>query len=161
MKNHWRILAAELRQELENLDRLAEELGPLLPSDPQTKPPAPSVRAIGSIIHDFYNGVEKVFRRVAQEIDEEVPKGESWHLDLLQRMAIEVPEVRPALISRELAETLSEYLRFRHLFRNVYSFQIRWDRFAHLARGMKETLQQFRSELKSFVSFLQGLPDED
>ena len=145
------------QKELENLALLQEELGPLLPHDQQASPGAASVRAIASILHDFYSGIDKVFRRIAQDVDGEVPRGDNWHMDLLQRMAIAIPDVRPAVISTGLSETLVEYLRFRHLFRHVYGFHLRWDNFSHLARSMAATLGQFQGEMASFPSFLRGL----
>ncbi|MGB9887889.1 MAG: hypothetical protein ACPLRW_12990, partial [Moorellales bacterium] len=48
------------------------------------------------------------------------PETLRWHKQLLNRMTLEVPEVRPPVISKDLARTLDEYLRFRHVFRNVY-----------------------------------------
>lgn len=157
MRNHFRILAAEISRELANLALLQEELAPLLPDDPQANPGAASVRAIASILHDFYSGIEKVFRRIAQDVDGEVPRGDNWHMDLLQRMTIPIPDVRPAVVNTDLSETLVEYLRFRHLFRNVYEFHLRWDKFSRLARGMAATLGQFQEELASFLRFLQDL----
>ncbi len=40
----------------------------------------------GKLVHDFYNGIERIFERDAVRIDEDVPPGSHWHIDLLRRM---------------------------------------------------------------------------
>jgi hypothetical protein len=41
------------------------------------KPDFIEVRASGSILHDFYCGVEKIFERIALSVDMNLPKGEN------------------------------------------------------------------------------------
>ena len=49
-------------------------------------------------------------------------------------MTLDIPEVRPAVIDRDLARTLGEYLRFRHVFRNVYGGVLEAERMSSLER---------------------------
>jgi len=55
-------------------------------------------------LHDFYNGLERIFERIAENIDEIKPEGLNWHQEILRQMAMEIPKVRPAVISQDLAE---------------------------------------------------------
>lgn len=48
-------------------------------------------------LHGFYNGLERIFELIAATVDDHRPEGENWHQALLQQMANEVPEVRPAM----------------------------------------------------------------
>ena len=50
------------------------------------------------------------------------------HKRLLNKMTLKIPGLRPAVISKELKEALDEYLRFRHVFRNVYGYLLEWKR---------------------------------
>jgi len=63
-----RRLAAEIESELAALAALGEEFANT-PKGDETY----SVRARGSILHDFYNGVERVFLRIARELNGGVP----------------------------------------------------------------------------------------
>ena len=103
-----------------------------------------SLRARGSILHDFYNGVERVFLRIARELNGGVPRGDQWHRDLVDDMTLEIPEVRPAVIDQDLARALGDFLRFRHLFRNVYGGVLDAERMASLEERLPETLAAFR-----------------
>ena len=108
-----RRLAAEIDAELASLDALEQEFANR-PRQDDTY----SLRACGSILHDFYNCVERILVRVAHEINGGVPQAGQWHQQLIEDMRLDIPEVRPAVIDPELAKTLGEYLRFRHVFRN-------------------------------------------
>ena len=110
------ILRSEIERELKELDRLGVEMREVLL---RNSPGFVEVRAAGSILHDFYCGAEKMFRRIAARVDGDVPSGDGWHQQLLERMATPVSGVRPQVIGEEMKARLSELLRFRHLFRNI------------------------------------------
>ena len=114
------------------------------------------IRAAGSIIHDFYSGIEKVFERIAMLIDGSIPKGESWHVELLSRMAQPFEDKRTEVISEGLFQILKEYLRFRHLFRNIYGFQLNWELFRKLCEEMTSTLDLFSEEINTFLEIMQN-----
>ena len=144
-------LAAEIDSELEALAALGEEFADT-PKGNETH----SVRARGSILHDFYNGVERVFLRIARELNGGVPRGEQWHRDLIGDMALTIPGLRPAVIDDDLALVLGEYLRFRHVFRNVYGGLSDVQRMASLEERLPETLAAFRHRIGGFVCWMLG-----
>lgn len=131
-------LKADIDRELRNLERLTRELKEILSTTAEGSPTR--VRAAGSVLHDFYTGVEKIFRRIAVRIDQDLPTGEDWHIQLLQRMAVPVEEIRPRVIDEKLESDLEEYLRFRHLFRNIYGFELKWRR----CRPLGDDLWRFK-----------------
>ena len=85
-----RRLIVEIENELDHLAALREEAA-AAPRDDMTY----GLRARGSILHDFYSGIERVFRRIADEVDGGVPQGEQWHRQLVTDMTLEIPGVRP------------------------------------------------------------------
>lgn len=143
-------LKNEIEIELTNLERLANEMKRLI--DKLTaEPDFIETRAAGSIIHDFYCGVEKIFERIAMDINGELPKGEDWHTELLLQMTHPIEGFRKAVISQELFAKLKEYLRFRHLFRNIYGFELKWELFKDLTLSLDELLNGLRGELEEFL----------
>jgi hypothetical protein len=88
-----------------------------------------------------------------------LPKGDDWHIQLLRRMSTDIPDVRPPVISQDLERDLSEYLRFRHLFRNIYGFDLRWALLDRLFRRLPITERDVASQLGQFSGFLASLPD--
>ncbi|MBM4372043.1 MAG: hypothetical protein FJ098_10345, partial [Deltaproteobacteria bacterium] len=102
-------------------------------------------------------GIEKTFRRIAPELNGGIPAGDAWHRRLLDSMAMEIAEVRPAVIGRDTLRRLDEYLRFRHLFRNVYGFELEQDRVLELCRGMAGVWTVVEADLGRFMRFLRQL----
>lgn len=112
-------------------------------------------------LHGFYAGVERLFELIARHVDGDLPAGEKWHHDLLQQMAIHDLDVRPAVISQETAATLDQFRRFRHLVRNVYTFNLVPEKMKPLVADLPGLWDQLRAELLAFADFLDALADAD
>ena len=118
-------LAADLRLDLGQLRRGLQEMSRYrdqLSDDPDV----PQRLAIAGMLHSIYNGIEVAFRRVARTFENDLDSA-SWHAHLLRRMACEVPGIRPQLITPEIGRTLDVLRRFRHMFRNIYFFELNWE----------------------------------
>jgi hypothetical protein len=135
--------------ELSNLERLSKETNELL-SRSKEKKNSVEVRAAGSIIHDFYSGIEKIFERIATVIDGHVPFGMNWHTSLLLQMGKTVEGIRSPVISNKLISKLKEFLRFRHLFRRLYGFELKWERIKPLFIELEDVLSDFKKEIIEF-----------
>lgn len=146
-----RRLAAEIEEELGSLELLREQSAEV----PQGEDSF-TLRARGSILHDFYNGVERVFTRIAEELNGGLPQGDRWHQQLLKDMSLEIPGVRPAVIDARLANSLAEYLRFRHVFRNVYGFVLEAERMRPIEERLPVVLKAFREQVRAFLSWAVG-----
>ena len=85
---------------------------------------------------------------------------DAWHTELLRQMALDVPDVRPAVIGFAAADQLDEYRKFRHRIRNIYlpSYP---ERMAHLVLHLPTLWPRIRSELEFFARFLRGLANAD
>lgn len=72
-------------------------------------------------------------------------------------MAHDLPSVRPAVISRENADTIDEFRRFRHLVRNVYTINLVPQKMERLMERLSELWPQLRAELLAFADYLEAL----
>ena len=77
--------------------------------------------------------------------------GDAWHRDLLRGMA-EPGSARPALLPAPLHETMLDYLRFRHVFRNAYSFDLQWEKMSALVLNVEATLLELERALDEFLT---------
>ena len=160
MPHHrFAVLRADISRELDNVRRLvaeADEWTPRLAEWPDTV----RVRTAGGILHDFYCGVERIFRHIAARIDEDLPSGGDWHVQLLQRMGTDIEMVPPAVLDHEMVRQLDEYVRFRHLFRNMYGFDLEWERCRELLNDVPTTFETLAQQLSLFDEFLRTLERE-
>jgi hypothetical protein len=104
--------------------------------------------------HDFYTGCERIFERIAPELNGGLTQGAACHRDLLRAMTLELPGVRPPVLTPAAARALGEYLRFRHLVRNGYGFELEWARLEPLLRGLPAVFTAVRADLERFLAFL-------
>ncbi|MDZ7364093.1 MAG: hypothetical protein ONB46_25770 [candidate division KSB1 bacterium] len=115
------ILKNEIAKELVKLDKLVKRV-----LDAKQKHGESEIFVEFAAMHlqSYYTGVEHILKTIATKIDGSIPEGDRWHKDLLDQVAIEIPRVRPVVISKSLWDELVDYLAFRHVIRNVYPFDI-------------------------------------
>jgi hypothetical protein len=116
-------LTKQVALEDEQLNRLIDTHRSLLSKCTSQSPDDIERSALAFFLHSFYSGVENILKRIAIEIDGRLPEGEAWHRQLLDALA-RATNLRGAVISEALHETLSEYLAFRHVVRQSYSFNL-------------------------------------
>jgi len=75
-------------------------------------------------------------------------------------MSIVRDDIRPAVISKELREQLDEYLRFRHLFRNIYDFRHGKAKLIELINGLEGVFIDFQGAIQEFNQFLMTIASE-
>ena len=153
------VLRADIARDLDNVRRLAaeaEEWGSKLADWPDTV----RLRTAGGILQDFYSRVERVFRHIAVRIDDNLPDGPDWPVQLLQRMATDIETVRPAILDGEMVQQLEEYLRFRDLFRNISGFDLEWEHCRELLEDLPAAFERLALQFAAFDEFLQTLEGE-
>lgn len=137
-----------IEEELSNITQLLDEISECKDNSRVYR------RAKGSILHDFYNACERIFETIARRINGGLSLTPQWHKKLLYQMTIEIKGVRPAVLSKTLAAELDEYLAFRHLFRNIYGFELESERLDKLVEKFAKTAKSFQQEIQGFIDKL-------
>lgn len=142
-------LHKQIAVELQQLNHLLDVHRSLLDKSANEAPNEIEVSALATMLHSFYTGTENIFKRIVLESGGTMPSGETWHRELLDAMSDS--NRAGAVISTTLRDHLREHLRFRHVFRQAYSFQLRWDKMASLVLGCEVTLRLLESELGEWL----------
>ena len=158
--SRFAILKAEIQQDLISLKELTQECVNYFELKKEEINTTPNLRVLGSILHDFYTGIEKIFRKIAINIDEDLPSDASWHSTLLDRMNLEIFSIRKRVIDDNLKEVLYDYLRFRHIFRNIYGFKLNWEKMESLVKDIKNTQEKLDKQLNEFLEFLDKINED-
>lgn len=143
----------EIENELELIDELIESHTQLIERVEASTPNRIEISALATVLHSFYNGIENIFKRVANRLDKKLPDSEFWHQELLDQMNTDTTE-RPAVISDEMYEKLNIYLGFRHFFRHAYAFQFKWERIKELILDIHDLYDRFKEEIEQFIESL-------
>ena len=106
--------------EFENINAVTSELFSIIKTE-KTEYSIAELAAIGTFIHNCYNGIENILKRVLLAGKIKVKDTPTWHKDLLKT------SLDMGVISYELYVSLSDYLSFRHFFIHGYGFSLRWE----------------------------------
>ena len=100
------------------------------------------------------------FLRVAKHFENSLDEA-AWHRELIERMKIDVPGIRPAVISRELEDPLDELRRFRHLYRNLYESKLKPRRVSEVSESVVPLMRAFRPCHERFTAWIDELIDRE
>ena len=106
--------------------------------------------AAALLLHSFYNGIENLLLQILKNYNEDLPKGNKWHIELFDKAFI-LNENRKQIFRIELQESLEEYLKFRHFIRHSYGFQIEWTRMEGLINNIRTIWQTIKEDINSFI----------
>jgi len=124
--------------EFENIDATLAELALIVKPDKAVYSTA-ELAAIATFLHNFYNGIENILKRMLALSKKKAKEGADWHRNLL-KISVEAD-----IISPDLCDTLAKYLSFRHFFIHGYGFTLKWEALQPLVINIDKTLKDFKS----------------
>ena len=117
--------------------------------DMERSPNLVELTALASVLHSFYNGIEKTLLIIAKNIDKKIPSDFNWHKSLLEQMA-KKNKHRKAVLTGDMKNELLKYLGFRHFFRHSYSIHLKWERMEELVKPLSIVWDKFKAEISAF-----------
>ncbi len=109
---------------------------------------------IATSLAEGYEGMEKIFKRIAREVDTHVPSGAEWHKRLLAQMAAR-RVARPPVLSQETTALLRELLEFRHKVRNIYGDELIYAITEAHAKQIPQLFARVCADLDTFADSLE------
>ena len=109
--------------------------------------------AMATDLAESYEGIEKIFQRIAREVDVHVPSGAEWHKRLLAQMT-ERRAGRPPVLSLETTALLRELLEFRHKVRKIYGEELVHALTEEHAKHIHELFARVCADLDTFAAAL-------
>ena len=146
-------LSNKIKIEIDQINNLLDYHNTLFVSLKKREPDSTEITAIGSILHSFYNGIERIFNLIAKHFDRFMPTSSQWHKELLKVMKTETNK-RPAVIKEITYQTLLNYLGFRHFFRNSYDYMLDWEELKNLLYPLYENWKMIQDDFNIFINFL-------
>lgn len=142
-------LSLDLRVELNKLERLVEGIDSLgsVASDPLR------VDAAALRLQSLYTGIERCLVQITRVLNGGTSVGAEWHRRLLERMG-QSTDQRPAVLSAACIAELQELLRFRHLVRHLYAYELRPEPVERLRQMAVLLWPSVRAELERFRDWL-------
>lgn len=110
---------------------------------------------IADALSRYYTAAETIFFRIARFFENNID-GERWHAELLDRMAMAIPGVRPAVISDNTRAAMRELMRFRHFSRYYVELEYDWQRLDFLLLKYAVVKDALECELIRFHDLLKA-----
>ena len=107
-------------------------------------------------LQSLYTGIERCFVQIVRVLHGGPPDGADWHRRLLERMGVST-ELRPALLDASTVAGLAELMRFRHVVRHLYAYELERDQVLRLLQRALELWPVVDSQLVSFEGWLTEL----
>ena len=98
---------------------------------------------------NFYNGVENIIKRISKVYYNTIPKGDSWHKELLI-LSYAPPDGKLPVFNRSIVEKLHQYKNFRHRFISGYGFQLKGEKMLHLVDNVDDLWNDIQIALEEF-----------
>lgn len=105
---------------------------------------------MSSAVEKCYSGMERIVKNLAENLDDYVPKGDSWHKSLIEQMASKVGDREPVL-AENTARLLQALRAFRHRERNSYSFDLDKTRVMQLGEDVFLAMASLQKDLRTYL----------
>ena len=105
--------------------------------------------AMGTYLMNFYNGIENILKRISKKYYLTMPKGESWHKELLI-LSFNPPEGKIPVFNQDMLSRLHPYRNFRHRFISGYGFQLKGEKMLELIDNIESLWIDIKRAISEF-----------
>lgn len=155
MKEKIAILKSAIQRDLKRLEKLFKRFTDSYSQYQKSEEYSKLVES-AFYVNQIYTGFERIFKNIAKTFENNIEE-DYWHKSLLERMNLEIKNIRPALLSDESYECLNELRSFRHFFRHAYDVDIDREKFKIVSDRVFKLKKLFKREITRFMAFLDTL----
>jgi hypothetical protein len=112
----------------------------------------PELEACAFQLARFYNIAEQLGLRIAKAFENNIDDEQAWHMELIRRLSIEIPGVRPPLFGGPLVSDLQELRAFRHVVRHAYDLALKKDKIVPLLDAAQRVAASLPAACNKFFS---------
>jgi hypothetical protein len=106
------------------------------------------------LMHNLYSAYEDMFKEVSICFENNIERSSGFHKNLLTRMKLAIPGIRPFVLSEKSFLLLGEMMGFRHVFRHSYSYNLEPERLEKLREKILLGRTAISSDIELFKTFL-------
>jgi hypothetical protein len=148
-------LREDVEYEIEMLDKTIEVIEIQL-RDQGTREPTDFEKAgFGTLLMNFYGGIEHALKLIAKYEGIQLPSGERWHVELFARFLKPMPSGKPAVFDESISRLMRPYRKFRHVVMHGYSIMLDWKRMQDMVRSARRALTRVDKAIRRYLDNLE------
>ncbi len=109
-------IVKDIQIEFELMDLVVNEIEQLVSEIGNNEPTNVQKTALGAFATQIYNGIENLFKRVYKHSQIQLPKGENWHIELINSFSENSIIKLPIKLSPKLINEINNYRKIKTLF---------------------------------------------
>lgn len=109
------------------------------------------LESLGYQLHNLYSAFEDLFLIIAKHFENTIEDESRYHIEILQRIGIDIEGVRPSLFKRETIKLLDELRAFRHVFRHAYSYEIDGKKLQLVLESAENLNEIYKDDIADFL----------
>lgn len=149
-------LRAEINKSLSVLTRIEDYIIDFQQQKLNKTPGLDEAMIITQALTNYYTCLETLFLRISRFFENNLDQ-EQWHRSLLEKMTLEIKDLRPRVICESVYHGLLELLKFRHFSRYYFELDYDWDNLRFLLKKFNDIHVQVGTDLSEFDCFLNTL----
>ncbi len=149
MKRKYDRLREEIADEIEDIEQVFKDLAKIRIAMECGEMDITQKSTAGTLLMNFYTGVENIVKRISKQYYQSMPKGASWHKELLL-LACHPPEGKTPLFSLDIFHRLNPYRGFRHIFVSGYGFKLLPESLYSLINDAEGLWADIKSAIETF-----------
>jgi hypothetical protein len=107
------------------------------------------------LLHNLYSAYEEIFKEISYTFENHIERRSDYHKNLLIRMKMNIPGIRPMLLGETGYLILTELMGFRHVFRHAYNFDISPEKLKSIRTRVLEVMCLINRDIEEFKRFLE------
>lgn len=105
----------------------------------------------------LYTALEDLLKQIAKAFENHIDQMSSFHKEILIRMNIAIPKIRPAVLTTRSMVALDKLRAFRHFARHAYDCELDEEELRKIQHHIQSEFSTIEHDLKSFRQFIQEL----
>lgn len=108
-------------------------------------------------VQQFYTAFEDLFKQIAKAFENHITDLSFYHKELLLRLNMEIPNIRPRLLTEESFLLLDKIRAFRHFIRHAYDCELLESELRDIQNKLKVNYKFLEKDSLEFRGFVEKL----
>ena len=139
-----------IMKEISRIDDLINVAKPFLHSCQFRKIDFEVISTAAMTMHSFYNGIDSIGVLILKIFGDNTDKDKKWHKYMVEAL-FGANSLNRNILRKELFIQVVTFMSFRHVARNTYATELKWEKMKILVYNLEETWTMIKSDFEKII----------